>query len=170
MKSSSKAVAPMTGHNAFTRILSGASSTAMAFDIKFTAPFEALYQTKPGRGRMPAVEPTLIIRPPLPRARISGVEEVQTLAATLNDAAAVSELVPVEPGQYHFWEPGQQWAEPDIDCAARLMRELRDDAALRHRIGSAAQRHMRMHHSPEAVARFYAERIAAIHAAAEISG
>ena len=64
MKASSSPVSPMTGATQFTLILSGASSTARDFETRFTAPFEALYQVRPGRGRMPAVDPMFIIDPP----------------------------------------------------------------------------------------------------------
>ncbi len=56
---------------ATTLILSGASSTAIDFETRFTAPFEALYQVSPGRGLRPAVEPMLQMTPP-PRARRCG--------------------------------------------------------------------------------------------------
>ncbi len=64
MNVSSSAVAPMTGAIPHTRMLSGASSTASALVMRLTAPFELLYQVNPGRGRRPAVLPTLIITPP----------------------------------------------------------------------------------------------------------
>ena len=59
----SKLVSPMTGQIALTRIFSGPSSTAIDLEMMFTAPFAPLYQVRPGRGRMPAVEPTLRITP-----------------------------------------------------------------------------------------------------------
>src|SRR5262249_6544528 len=43
-KVGSSAVSPATGASAHTRILSGASSTAIDFDNRFTAPLLALYQ------------------------------------------------------------------------------------------------------------------------------
>ena len=42
---------------------SGASSAAIDLETRFTAPLEALYQVSPGRGRIPAVEPILMITP-----------------------------------------------------------------------------------------------------------
>ena len=63
MKASNSPVSPITGQIALTRMLSPPSSTASDFDIKLTAPFELLYQVRPGRGRMPAVEPILRITP-----------------------------------------------------------------------------------------------------------
>ncbi len=64
-------VSPITGQIALTRILSGPNSTAIDLDKMFTAAFEPLYQVKPGRGRMPATEPTFKITPP-PFLRING--------------------------------------------------------------------------------------------------
>src|SRR3954451_23110408 len=64
-------VSAMTGAIAQTRIPSGASSAAIDFDSRFTAPFDALYQASPGRGLIPAVEPILMITPDF-LARISG--------------------------------------------------------------------------------------------------
>src|SRR6266404_1269350 len=64
IKASRRAVSPITGATQFTRIFEGASSTAKDFDAKFTAPLDPLYQVRPGRGRIPAVEPMLIIDPP----------------------------------------------------------------------------------------------------------
>jgi len=54
---------------------SGASSTARDLDIRLAAPLEALYQVKPGRGRMPAVEPTLMMQPDL-RERMCGTTAI----------------------------------------------------------------------------------------------
>ncbi len=71
MKSASMPVTPITGHSALTRIRQGASSTASDFETRLTAPFEALYHVSPGRGRIPAVEPTFSITPP-PLSRIRG--------------------------------------------------------------------------------------------------
>src|SRR3546814_8993604 len=41
-------VTTMTGQLALTRILSGPSSTAIDLDSRFTAPFAAMYQVRPG--------------------------------------------------------------------------------------------------------------------------
>jgi glycosyltransferase involved in cell wall biosynthesis len=76
-------------------------------------------------------------------------------------------LVPVPPGQYVSWEPGQRWADPDVDHAARLMRALVEDREFGRRLGEAARRHMLAHHSPEAIGRKQAERLEAMHAGAE---
>ncbi len=61
----------MTGQRAFTRIFQGASSRAREWVARLAAPFEALYQVRPGRGRSAAVELTLRITPP-PASRITG--------------------------------------------------------------------------------------------------
>lgn len=71
MKFSSSPVSPMTGEMQLTRIRQGASSTPSDFDTRLTAPLVALYHVRPGRGRMPAVEPTFRITPP-PLSRING--------------------------------------------------------------------------------------------------
>lgn len=60
----------LAGARQLTQIFMGASSTAIDFDRIFTAPLVALYQVRPGRGRTPAVEPILMIDPPLCRCMI----------------------------------------------------------------------------------------------------
>ena len=50
------AVLPTTGQTALNRILSFAYSTAIVLVAFEHAAFDALYQTKPGLGRMPAVD------------------------------------------------------------------------------------------------------------------
>ena len=64
MKVASSGVSPATGLITLTRMLDGASSTAIAFEIVIAAPFVPLYQTSPGRGRTPAVEAMLTKTPP----------------------------------------------------------------------------------------------------------
>src|SRR5947209_10578813 len=64
-------VSPATGAMTQTRILSGASSTAMVREITCTAPLVPLYQARPGRGRSAAVEPILMKTPP-PCLRMTG--------------------------------------------------------------------------------------------------
>ena len=66
-------VSPITGQMAHTRIFFGPSSAAIDFDRMIAAPFEPLYQVRPGRGRRPAVEAVLMITPP-PRFSISGTQ------------------------------------------------------------------------------------------------
>jgi glycosyltransferase involved in cell wall biosynthesis/SAM-dependent methyltransferase len=48
----------------------------------------------------------------------------------------------------HPYPPSARWAEPDIDHAARLMREVFDDPAAARERGAAAARYMRAHHDP----------------------
>ena len=59
-------------------------------------------------------------------------------------------LIAVKPGEYPDADD-QVWADPDIDGAARYMRRVFDDAALRHNLGGAAQKFMHEHYSPAAV-------------------
>jgi len=63
MKVLSSGVSPATGLMALTRMLSGASSTAMVRVAVIIQPLEALYQFRRGRGDTPAVEATLRIAP-----------------------------------------------------------------------------------------------------------
>jgi hypothetical protein len=63
MKVGNSGVSAITGAIAQTRMPSPASSAAIDFDRRFTAPLEALYQVSPGRGLIPAVEPILMITP-----------------------------------------------------------------------------------------------------------
>ncbi|MFO1312297.1 MAG: FkbM family methyltransferase [Burkholderiales bacterium] len=63
-------------------------------------------------------------------------------------------LVPVLPGDYLVDDERFVWADPDIESAARAMRALADDRALRARIAEAGQR--------EIATRFTRERTAAL--------
>jgi glycosyltransferase involved in cell wall biosynthesis len=47
-------------------------------------------------------------------------------------------LVPAEDAQGTYHHPDMRWAAPDIDAAASALRRLRDDPALRARLGRAA--------------------------------
>jgi glycosyltransferase involved in cell wall biosynthesis len=58
------------------------------------------------------------------------------------------------------YEAGQQWAEPDVDDAAKWMRRLVDDAELRTRIGEHARTTMRTQFSAEAAGMRYRRRLA----------
>jgi glycosyltransferase involved in cell wall biosynthesis len=49
------------------------------------------------------------------------------------------------------YRAGQTWAEPDVDHAALLMRQIVEDEALRARISTEARRTMREEFSPEAI-------------------
>lgn len=53
----------------------------------------------------------------------------------------------VGPGA-HPYPRDAKWAEPDIDHAAKLMREVFDDPEAAAARGAAAQRYMRLHHAP----------------------
>jgi glycosyltransferase involved in cell wall biosynthesis len=59
-------------------------------------------------------------------------------------------LIPVKPGEYPDTQ-AQLWADADVECAARHMRSVFNNAALRVRLGSAAKRYMEQHYSPRAV-------------------
>src|SRR5262249_52953246 len=63
MKVGNSGVSAITGAIAQTRMPSGASSAAIDLEPSFPAPLEALSQVNPGRGRIPAVEPILMITP-----------------------------------------------------------------------------------------------------------
>jgi len=56
---------------------------------------------------------------------------------------------------------GQTWADPDIDHAARYMRQLVADESLCHRLGQQAAADIRRRFSPEAVGRRYQARLSA---------
>lgn len=73
-------------------------------------------------------------------------------------------LVPVQAGQYPFGE-GQVWAEPDVEHAARHMRDLASDRDLARQIGQAGFEFMKRHHSPAVVGRAYRSRLQDILAA-----
>src|SRR5450830_269293 len=64
MNSVSRPVAEITGLTQLTRILSGPSSAAIDLLVVITAPLLPLYQVRPGRGRMPAVDAMLMKAPP----------------------------------------------------------------------------------------------------------
>ena len=51
------------------------------------------------------------------------------------------ELVPLEPGDYPFWED-QVWADPDVEAASAHMIALIDDPALGWRRGATARAHI----------------------------
>ncbi len=63
------------------------------------------------------------------------------------------------PDDYIFVREGQKWAEPDIEDAARQMRSVHSDAALRHAKADAALRNVRANFSVEAIARRYETRL-----------
>jgi glycosyltransferase involved in cell wall biosynthesis len=61
---------------------------------------------------------------------------------------------------YHYYAAGQQWAEPDIDHAAHLMRRIFEDADFRAQIGERARRTIRSEFSPEVAGTRYRKRLA----------
>jgi GT2 family glycosyltransferase len=65
----------------------------------------------------------------------------------------------VRAGSYPFWE-GQEWAEPDIEHAAFLMRKVFNDEGFRKHIAEAGQRYVQEHFNAEVVGRRYASRFA----------
>ncbi len=62
------------------------------------------------------------------------------------------------------YRKGQRWAEPDIDSAARAMREVASSPALRARLAERGLRTVARELSPEALAPRIAGRLAGIHA------
>src|SRR2546430_1368004 len=65
-RGSHKAVSDNSGHTAFTLIWFGPYSAASPFVAFATAPFDALYHTKPGRGRVAPMLAILMMEPPDP--------------------------------------------------------------------------------------------------------
>jgi glycosyltransferase involved in cell wall biosynthesis len=69
------------------------------------------------------------------------------------------ELVTLDRNYGHY-QIGQQWAEPDVDHAARLLRRLFDDEAFRAGIGERARETMRSRFSPATAGLRYRRRLA----------
>lgn len=67
--------------------------------------------------------------------------------------------VELGPNDYIFVVPGQKWAEPDVEDAARVMQAVRQDAEGRAARALAAQENVRRNFSSEAIARRYRARI-----------
>ncbi len=67
-------------------------------------------------------------------------------------------LVPIGPG-HDPYPGGGVWAEPDLDHAAALMREVFDDPAEGARRGQLAAADIRSGHSPQVAGRFMVERL-----------
>jgi len=61
---------------------------------------------------------------------------------------------------YRSYPAGEQWAEPDADHAAHLMKRVVEDTAFRTRIGERARHTIRSRFSPEAAGRRYSRRLA----------
>jgi glycosyltransferase involved in cell wall biosynthesis len=69
-------------------------------------------------------------------------------------------MVPLREGDYPFWQ-GQQWADPDVDHMAALMRRVFDDRGFASRIGAVAAASIRRTHSKAACAAAVTARLAA---------
>ena len=59
-------------------------------------------------------------------------------------------LIPARDVQGTYQFPDMRWADADIAAAAQALRRLRDDPALRERLGAAARERMRTSFSPRA--------------------
>jgi glycosyltransferase involved in cell wall biosynthesis len=69
------------------------------------------------------------------------------------------ELVPLA-RDHASYGAGQEWAEPDVEHAAHLMRRLVEDSDLRNRLGERAKETIRTRFSPEAAGLRYLRRLA----------
>ncbi|TPJ29990.1 glycosyltransferase [Mesorhizobium sp. B2-8-3] len=72
-------------------------------------------------------------------------------------------LIDVEPDQYPYFVGGQQWADPNIDEAARIMASLADDRDRAITVGAEAKLFMETFHSPQAVGRIIDTRLQQIY-------
>lgn len=70
-------------------------------------------------------------------------------------------LIPLKKGDYADHE-GQCWMDPDIELAASAMRRCLEDAEGTAAMAARGQAYMKAHHSIEAVARQYADRLKTI--------
>ena len=70
-------------------------------------------------------------------------------------------LVPVGTA-YQYAEQGQRWADPDISCAAAILRSIERDPASARAIAARGQAYIRSEFSPEVCARRMRDRLAAI--------
>lgn len=70
-------------------------------------------------------------------------------------------MIPLRDGDYPFWQ-GQQWADPDVAHAAKLMRQLFDDRDFSRRIGAAAAASVRRTNSRTVCAAAVTARLAEI--------
>jgi glycosyltransferase involved in cell wall biosynthesis len=61
---------------------------------------------------------------------------------------------------YQYYTAGQQWAEPDVDHAAHLMRRVFEDANFRTEISERARRTIQSQFSPAAAGQRYRKRLA----------
>src|SRR5437868_6331678 len=121
MKAASSPVSPATGATQLTRILSGASSTAIERDIRFTAPLVALYQASPGRGRDVALD-----RPRVGSDRGCNLVGARTVEIQDRDLGALACEGPRNPGPETRGAAGHQ-----RDFARKAHGTLLPDAELR---------------------------------------
>lgn len=75
-------------------------------------------------------------------------------------------MTPLREGDYPFWQ-GQQWADPDVDHAAELMRRLYDDRDFALRMGASAAQSIRRSNSRAVCAAAITARLAAIEKAGQ---
>ena len=70
-------------------------------------------------------------------------------------------LIPVSAGEYLFWK-GQEWAEPDIDHATRLLIHVVDNPEIARAVGAKARAHMLDRFSDRTLGALYDERFSEI--------
>jgi glycosyltransferase involved in cell wall biosynthesis len=58
-----------------------------------------------------------------------------------------------------YYQAGQQWAEPDVDHAAHLMRRMVEDSPYRKQVGDRARDTIRLQFTPAAAGRRYRQRL-----------
>jgi glycosyltransferase involved in cell wall biosynthesis len=95
---------------------------------------------------------------PVIATRYSGNLDFMTPA---NSLLVDHTMVPIGPDAAPYPSDGE-WAAPDVDHAARLMRELVDDPESGRRIGEIAAREIRSTHSPEAAGQIMYRRLESI--------
>ncbi|MEA2326500.1 MAG: hypothetical protein QOE68_1459 [Thermoanaerobaculia bacterium] len=78
-----------------------------------------------------------------------------------NSCPVAYELVTLD-RTYGPYRPGQQWANPDLDDAARLMRRIVDDTSFRTEISTRARETIRSEFSPAAAGARYRDRLAMV--------
>jgi glycosyltransferase involved in cell wall biosynthesis len=76
-------------------------------------------------------------------------------------------LVPIGPGADPYPADGE-WAEPDVEHAAALMRRVFDDRGFATELGTRAAREIRRTHSPEAAGKVMARRLDSIRASGQV--
>jgi len=70
-------------------------------------------------------------------------------------------LVPVARPEGPY-RPGMLWADPDVEHASELLRGVYEDRDLASRIGAEARTYIAKHHTPDAVAPVYRERLSSL--------